>query len=156
MSDQPNQPLWAPIPSSHLIRHLATLAPRPDTGSKHSLSRDLDSSPTSDAMTTNAAASGSRPAAASTPGRSVSQVQMSSSGNGGAAGGVKGKGPQHIAPGTSQGQAQPQGQASGPPKAKKRREGEGKRKKVAKACLVCQRSHLTCDESELHFYFCLI
>ena len=28
------------------------------------------------------------------------------------------------------------------------REREGKRKKVSKACLACQKSHLTCDERE--------
>lgn len=58
----------------------------------------------------------------------------------------KGKGALHtIAPGSSQASgvgAQTQA------KAKRKRDGEGKRKKVAKACLVCQKSHLTCDESE--------
>lgn len=37
-----------------------------------------------------------------------------------------------------------------PPQAKARRkkDADGKRRKVAKACLVCQKSHLTCDERE--------
>lgn len=54
------------------------------------------------------------------------------------------------APAKQGGQGMGQGQGSGQiaSKPKKKREGDGKRRKVAKACLVCQRSHLTCDERE--------
>lgn len=34
--------------------------------------------------------------------------------------------------------------------AKRNADGKPTRKKVAKACLACQKSHLTCDESEFH------
>lgn len=82
-----------------------------------------------------------RPVAA-VPVRNGANAVASGSGSGKlVAGGEKGKGVKPIAPGQSTGQ--------GAAKVRKKRDpGDGKRRKVAKACLVCQKSHLTCDESE--------
>lgn len=55
--------------------------------------------------------------------------------------------PPRMAPASTAPSSGPQRKGSnGSPSRKDKRDGKPGRKKVAKACLSCQKSHLTCDE----------
>jgi hypothetical protein len=145
MSDQP-RPLSWPAQSNEASN---SALPLPASRSRSAVSDGSESTSASDSEVmggSNAAASGSRPPAYATASTSAGKSAVQGSTGPGRTVGDKGKTVHQIAPGPSQGHAG--ASAGSTQKVKRKRDGEGKRKKVAKACLVCQKSHLTCDESE--------
>jgi hypothetical protein len=136
MTSQPQQPSWAVASSSTSVGPLSVSAL--DNSKSQSRSPGSTASHTASPLHTSSTAG---PSNLSVPqGRTATQAVPGRT--------DKGKGALHtIAPGSSS-QGQSGAGAQSQAKVKRKRDGEGKRKKVAKACLVCQKSHLTCDESE--------